>query len=121
MLFYIYPIVPHAPAFLHSFLFSVTVAKDKDQKRNTHFYSVVLEFFLCYSISIPYAPAFLHSSCFLHCYNLSSIELLCILNFEYLNILAEFNIYKHLTDTKSGVLVWTEGTNVYKRKYISLE
>ena len=48
--FYIYLIVPYVPAFLHSFLLLVTVVKG--QKPHTYFYSVVLEFFLCPSISI---------------------------------------------------------------------
>ena len=67
VLFYIYPIVPYAPAFLHCFLLLVTVVKGIDQKRNIYFCLLVLEFFLRYSISYPirlYAPVFcLHSSC----------------------------------------------------------
>ena len=64
LLFYIYPIVPHSPAFLHSFLFLVTVVKSIGLKHNLHYYSLVLELFLSYSISypiVPHAPAFLHS------------------------------------------------------------
>ena len=49
MLFYIYPIVPYAPAFLHSFLFPVTVVKGIGPKRHIYFYSLVLDVFLCYS------------------------------------------------------------------------
>ena len=44
VLFYIYPIVPHSPAFLHSFLLLVTVVKSICLKRHLYFYSVVLEF-----------------------------------------------------------------------------
>ena len=51
-LFYIHLIVPHTPASLHSFLLLVTVAKAKGPNRHTYFYSLVLEFFLCYSTSI---------------------------------------------------------------------
>ena len=50
--FYIYPIVPQAPEFLHSFLFPVTVVKGIGPKHHTYFYSLVLEFCLCFSISI---------------------------------------------------------------------
>ena len=52
VLFYIYPIVSYASAFLHSFILLVTVVKGKDPKRHTYFYSLVLELFSCYSISI---------------------------------------------------------------------
>ena len=52
VLFYIYPIVPRAPACFHSFLFAMTVARGIGPKRHLHFYSLVLEFILCYSISI---------------------------------------------------------------------
>ena len=44
MFFYIYPIVPYAPAFLHSFLLLVTVLKGIGLKHHLYFYSVVLEF-----------------------------------------------------------------------------
>ena len=54
VLFYIYPIPPYAPAFLHIFLLLVTVVKGKDPKRHLYLYSVVLEF----------SSAFLHSSCY---------------------------------------------------------
>ena len=58
-LFYIYPIVPYTPAFLHSFLLLVTVAKYKDPKRHTYFYTVVLECSCVLRIYpiVPYAPA----------------------------------------------------------------
>ena len=52
VLFYICPIVPYAPAFLHSFLLLVTVVKGKDPIRHIYFYSLVMELFLCSSISI---------------------------------------------------------------------
>ena len=52
VLFYIYPIVLYAPAFLHSFLLLLTIINGIYSKRHTYFYSVVLEFFLCYSTSI---------------------------------------------------------------------
>ena len=39
-------------SILHSFLFPVTVVKGKVPKHHSYFYSVVLQFFLCYSISI---------------------------------------------------------------------
>ena len=46
----IYPIVPHAPAFLHSFLLLVTVVvKGIGPKRQSYFYYVVLKLFLSYS------------------------------------------------------------------------
>ena len=46
MRYYIYPnpIVPYAPAFLHSFLLLVTVVQGIGPKQHTYFYSVVLEF-----------------------------------------------------------------------------
>ena len=68
VLFYIYQIVPYAPAFLHSFLLLVTVVKSIGLKRHLYFYSLVLELFLSYSTSypiVPYAPLFLHSFLFL--------------------------------------------------------
>ena len=49
VLFYIYPTVPHAPAFLYSFLFPVTVEKGIGPKGYSYVYSLVLEFFLCSS------------------------------------------------------------------------
>ena len=52
VLFYIYPIVPYAPGFLQSFLLLVTVVKGIGSKHPLYFYSLVLEFFLCYSIYI---------------------------------------------------------------------
>ena len=61
--FDIYPIVPPAPAFLHSFLLLVIVVKGKDPKHQTYFYSgtgIFLMFFDIYPI-VPPAPAFLHS------------------------------------------------------------
>ena len=68
VLFYIYyPIVPYAPAFLHSFLLLESVVQGKDPKRHSYFYSLVLELFLCYSTSIRQYPThqhFLHSSCY---------------------------------------------------------
>ena len=65
--FYIYPIVLHAPAFLNSFQFPVTVVTGIELKRHSYFYSV-LESFLCYSISIRYyftQHYFSHSSLYL--------------------------------------------------------
>ena len=50
VLFYIYPIVPYAPAFSHSFLSLVTVAKGIGLKPHIYIYSVVLELFLCSSL-----------------------------------------------------------------------
>ena len=41
----IYPIVPYAPGFLHSFLLLVTVAKGIGLRRSVHFYCLVLELF----------------------------------------------------------------------------
>ena len=52
VLFYIYPIVPYAPAFLHSFLLLVTVVKGIGLKRHLYFYSLVLEIFSYYSVPI---------------------------------------------------------------------
>ena len=47
-----YLIVHYATAFLHSFLLLVTVVKGRGpKKRHLYFYSVVLEFLLCDSIS----------------------------------------------------------------------
>ena len=43
-LIYIYPIIPHAPAFLHSFLFPVIVAKGIGPRRHLYFCLLVLEF-----------------------------------------------------------------------------
>ena len=56
VLFYIYPIVPHAPAFisLHSFLLLVTVVKIICPKRHWYFYTLVLAFSLPYSIYAVY-------------------------------------------------------------------
>ena len=50
--FDIYPIVPYATNFLHSFLLLATVVKGIYLKHHLYFYSLVLECFLCYSVSI---------------------------------------------------------------------
>ena len=66
MFFCIYPIVPYAPAFLHSFLLLVTVVKGIGPKTSVIFLllgtGIVLVFFYIYPI-VPHAPVFLHSSC----------------------------------------------------------
>ena len=59
-------IVPYASAFLHSSQLLVTVVKGIAPKRHAYFYSLVLEFVLCYSISYPivsHTPAFAKFSC----------------------------------------------------------
>ena len=64
VLFYIYPIVPYVSAFLDSSQWQVAVAKGTDLKRYIYLYSVVLDFFLCYSTSYPivtHTLAFLQS------------------------------------------------------------
>ena len=75
VLFYIYPIAPYAPAFLHRFPLLVTVVQGKDPKRHLNFYSVILDFStMFWSIDgmVPYAQAFLHSSWYIiPCYLLS--------------------------------------------------
>ena len=55
-----YPIVPYPQAFLHSFLLLVAVVKGIGPKGHIYFYSLVLEFFLCYSISIRQYPTRQH-------------------------------------------------------------
>ena len=63
MLFYIYPIVPYAPAVLHSFLLLVTVVKGIGPKSYTFLLRgtrILLVSFYIYPI-VPYAPAVLHS------------------------------------------------------------
>ena len=62
MLFCIYPIL--CTSIFTCFLLLVTVVKGIGLKRQSYFCSLVLEFFLSYSISypiVPYAPGSLHS------------------------------------------------------------
>ena len=58
MLFYIYRIVSHAPAFLHSFLLLATTAKGIGLKR-CYFRNFLMLLYIY--LIVPHAPAFLHS------------------------------------------------------------
>ena len=62
VLFYIYAIVPYAPAFLHSFLLLVTIVKGISPKHHLYLYYLVLAYFLCYSIPNRQYPTHQHFS-----------------------------------------------------------